>query len=191
MPSLTTLKASCSTNQRARSLRPLVVAVATAVLMSSTLLPSRVSAADDSTADTPELVYSRIDSVAVSVPLASGLTRETAGTCRRITATSKYVATVGTLWTFTSGAVYCFKQKVRITYFAWDSAGGYVTKAGQLAGWQYKGAAQKRSRLDACRYRGSSIGHFIQSYPIIGQIGSVDAPQNVLVSCKGSTPEWS
>ena len=132
-----------------------------------------------------------LNEVTISVPAGSGLTTQSAGECRRITASSKYDAPVGTLWTFTSGAVYCFKRNVKITYFAWESPDGHVTKAGQLAGWQYNGFNHSHRAIDACRHHGDSVGHFVQKYPVIGVIGRQDAPQHVTVSCTGSHPNWS
>lgn len=130
------------------------------------------------------------EQVTVPVPFGSGLTPATAGNCRRITASSKYDAPVGTLWTFTSGAVYCFKTNIKVTYFAWDSADGHVTQKGQLAGWRYDGATQSKSRIDACRMHGNSTGHFDQHFPFVGTVARQDAPQSVIVNCHGGI-NWS
>lgn len=127
------------------------------------------------------------DPIQASVaPSTLGLTATNAGECRRITATSKYVAPAGTMWTYTSGAFYCFKRGVKITYFRWETPDGHVTKLGQLGGWQYTGNTQSHSVVDACRHHGLSTGHFKQTYPFgVGVIARVDAGQSVVVTCRG------
>lgn len=104
--------------------------------------------------------------------------------CFYITATARYAAPVGPLWYFTSRATICWSH-IKVTYYNWMTPTWHVTNAGQLAGWQFKSQGHAKNRIGPCKVVGDSWGKFIQTYPVIGQIGSQIALHHLTVTCDG------
>lgn len=117
------------------------------------------------------------------VEIANKFTTDRTSTCYRVTATARMSSHIGaTLWWFTSANDFC-RNSSKVTYFSWEQPSHSVTSAGQLAGWQWDYWSHSKSRLSDCSVIGNSIGHFKQTYPVIGQIGSAVAKHHLETYC--------
>jgi hypothetical protein len=111
--------------------------------------------------------------------------------CFYITATARYKAPVGTLWTFTSRATICYNN-VQVTYWDWMSPTWHVTDAGTLAGWKFVSGSEghDKNRLGPCSVYGDSWGTFKQSYPFgVGTLNTQKVVHHLHVWCGGW--KWS
>lgn len=111
--------------------------------------------------------------------------------CFYITATARYAAPVGTLWTFTSRATICYNA-VKVTYFDWMPPTWHVTDAGTFAGWKFVSGSEghNKNRLGPCNVYGDSWGTFKQSYPFgVGTLNTQKVVHHLHVWCGGY--KWS
>jgi hypothetical protein len=106
-------------------------------------------------------------------------------TCHEVTATDKYSAPAGTLWTATADKVFCYNGS-KITYDGWLSPSENVTNLGTATGWQYVGYTQHKSVVSACIHTGDQTFTFKQHFPVVGDIKKVVDPITIRITCKGA-----